>query len=133
MAAPLVSDELWEVVEPLLPVLEPSPKGGPPFVPNRAALTGIIFVLRSGMAWNLLPVEMGCGSGVTCWRRLRDWTRAGVWPAVLAEMQRLYGRAGGMHAETAVVDSANVRAVFGGRTLGRTRRTVRKPAVRGMC
>ena len=81
MAKPLVSDELWALVAPLLPPEPPKPKGGRPRVPDRAALTGIIFVLKSGIPWELLPQEMGCGSGMTCWRRLRDWHDAGVWEA----------------------------------------------------
>ncbi len=73
MAKELVTDELWEIVEPLLPPEPPKPRGGRPRVPDRAALTGIIFVLKSGILWEMLPQEMGCGSGSTCWRRLRDW------------------------------------------------------------
>src|SRR2546423_8505753 len=76
MSKPLVSDELWEAIEPLLPVEPPKPQGGRPRVPDRATLTGIVFVLRSGIPWELLPQEMGCGSGVTCWRRVRDWQAA---------------------------------------------------------
>ena len=72
MAKELVTDELWEIVEPLLPPEPPKPRGGRPRVPNRAALTGIVFVLKTGMPWEMLPKEMGCGSGSTCWRRLRD-------------------------------------------------------------
>jgi len=79
MAKPLLTDELWSVIEPLLPPEKPKPEGGRPPVNNRAALTGIIFVLRSGLPWEMLPQEMGCGSGMTCWRRLRDWQTAGVW------------------------------------------------------
>jgi len=80
MAKELVSDELWAVVEPLLPAhrAQPGTRGRPP-VPDRAALTGILFVLKSGIPWEMLPQELGCGSGMTCWRRLRDWHRAGVW------------------------------------------------------
>ncbi len=78
MAKPVVSDELWEIIEPLLPPLpEPSPKGGRPPIGNREALTGIMFVLRTGIPWEMLPQEMGCGSGMTCWRRLRDWLEFG--------------------------------------------------------
>ncbi len=73
----MVTDELWEIVEPLLPPEPPKPKGGRPRVPNRAALTGIVFVLKTGIPWGMLPKEMGCGSGSTCWRRLRDWQEAG--------------------------------------------------------
>src|SRR2546423_14102413 len=76
MSKPLVSDTLWDTIAPLLPPEPPKPKGGRPRVPDRAALTGIIFVLKSGIPWEMLPQEMGCGSGVTCWRRLRAWQRA---------------------------------------------------------
>jgi transposase len=79
MAKPLVTDELWETIEPLLPEeSSPKPKGGRPRVPDRAALTGILFVLKTGIPWEmLLPQEMGCGSGMTCWRRLEEWHEAG--------------------------------------------------------
>ena len=66
---PLLPDDLWAIVEPLLPLDPPRPKGGRPRVPDRAALTGIIFVLKSGIPWEMLPQEMSCGSGVSCWRR----------------------------------------------------------------
>jgi len=78
MNKPLVPDELWAIVEPLLPE-PPKPKGGRPRVSDRACLTGIIFVLKRGIPWDMLPQEMGCGSSVACWRRLRDWQDAGVW------------------------------------------------------
>src|ERR687897_3681539 len=79
MAKELVSDELWEIIEPLLPPEPPKPQGGRPRVNARAALAGIIFVLKSGIPWEMLPKEMGCGSGMTCWRRLGEWQEAGVW------------------------------------------------------
>jgi transposase len=73
MGKRLVTDELWEAIEPLLPEEPPKKsKGGRPRVPDRAALTGIIFVLKSGIPWEMLPQEMGCGSGSTCWRRLHE-------------------------------------------------------------
>ena len=68
MAKPLLSDELWEIIEPILPKHQPSPRGGRPPVDNRKALTGIIFVLKTGIPWEELPQEMGCGCGMTCWR-----------------------------------------------------------------
>jgi transposase len=132
--AELVSDELWEQVAPLLPPEpEPSPLGGRPRVTNRQAFTGVVFVLKTGIPWQSLPIEMDCGSGSTCWRRFSDWTALAVWSKLHRLLLSQLGKAGAINLERAVIDSASVRAVFGGRTLGRTRRTVRKPAVSGMC
>ena len=78
MVTALISDDLWNLIAPLLPPLRSKPKGGRPRVPDRACLRGIVFVLRSGIPWEMLPKELGC-SGMTCWRRLRDWQDAGVW------------------------------------------------------
>src|SRR5258706_11261712 len=90
MSKPLVSDELWAIIAPLLPPEQPKPKGGRPRIPAPAALTGILFVLKSGIPWEMLPQEMGCGTGLTCWRRLRDWQKAGVWqPLHHTLLQRL--------------------------------------------
>jgi transposase len=127
-------NELWEQIEPLLPSEpEPSPKGGRPRVTNRQTLTGIVFVLRTGIPWQALPTEMDCGSGSTCWRRFSEWTQLSVWSNLHSLLLSQLGKAGAINLERAVIDSASVRAVFGGRTLGRTRRTVRKPVVSGMC
>src|SRR5687767_7636759 len=115
MAKQLVSDELWAVVEPLLPKEPPKPKGGRPRVPDRAALTGIIFVLRTGIPWEYLPREMGCGSGMTCWRRLRDWERAGVWRRLHRVLLDRLNAAGKIDWSRAVIDSASVRPVHGGK------------------
>ena len=88
MPNPLVPDSLWLIMEPLLPCPPARPKGGRPPVTARAALTGILFVLRTGIPWEMLPAEMGCGSGITCWRRLRDWQAAGVWDRLHRELLR---------------------------------------------
>lgn len=82
MAKALVSDELWAALSTLLPSELPKPKGGRPRLPDRAVLTDILFVLQSGLLWEMLPVEMGYGSRMSCWHRLRDWQQAGVWVAL---------------------------------------------------
>lgn len=131
MAYQLVSDELWNQIEPLLPRERPKPKGGRPRVADRACLTGIVFVLRTGAAWRYVPSELGCGSGVTCWRRLDQWTRAGVWPRVHARLLRALAREGQLDAQLGIVDSQSMRAVFGGRTLARILRIGAREAASG--
>lgn len=122
MRKPLVSDELWEVIAPLLPPERPKPKGGRPRVSDRAALTGIIFVLKSGIPWEMLPQEMGCGSGMTCWRRLRDWQQAGVWERLHQEILRRLQAADRLDWSRASLDAARLAAKGGASVAGRTRR-----------
>lgn len=118
MAKPLVSDELWKVMEALIPPREPRPEGGRPPIEDRKVLTGIIFVLKSGIPWEMLPQEMGCGSGMTCWRRLRDWQAAGVWDRMHQLLLNRLQAAGEIDWSRATVDSASVRAVGGGEKTG---------------
>ena len=120
---PLVSDELWAVVEPLLPKRRVSKKGGRPWVDDRAVLTGILFVLRSGIPWRMLPPEMGCGSGVTCWRRLRAWQRRGVWKKLHRVMLERLAAADRIDWSRAALDSRSLAAKKGARIPGPTRRT----------
>jgi transposase len=124
MAKQLVSDELWSVVQPLLPPKPAHPKGGHPFtVPDRAALTGIIFVLETGIPWESLPPEMGCGSGMTCWRRLRDWRRAGVWTGLHRVLLQRLAAADRIDWSRASADGARVPAKKGARAPDRIRST----------
>lgn len=123
MAKPLVTDELWAEVEPVLPKPPPpSPKGGRPPVPPRIALEGILFVLRTGIAWEDLPAQFGC-SGMTCWRRLRDWHRAGCWDRLHEILLAKLREADRIDFSRAALDSAQVRALKGGIAPGRARWT----------
>ena len=121
MSKKLVTDELWELIKPLLPPEPPKPRGGRPRVEDRAALAGIIFVLKSGIPWEMLPQEMGCGSGSTCWRRLRDWEEAGVWEKLHRVLLDRLGEADEIDWEQASLDSASVPAKRGARKPARTR------------
>jgi transposase len=88
-----ISAALYKKIAPLLPVVAPSAKGGRPRLSDEQALNGILFVLRTGIPWEELPQELGFGSGMTCWRRLRDWQAAGVWHglhlALLCELRNV--------------------------------------------
>ena len=119
MAKPLLTDELWERIKQHIPLEPPKPKGGRPRVPDRACLIGILFVLKTGTPWEYLPREMGCGSGMTCWRRLRDWQAARVWQTIWQGFLDELGQADAIDWSTSALDSCSVRALFGGRKRGR--------------
>ena len=129
MAIDLLPDELWVEIEALLPPHPRQPKGGRPWSEDRPCLLGILFVLRTGMPSQMMPTEMGCASGSTCWRRLRDWTRAGVWPEVHRHLLNHLGKLRAIDWSRAVIDSGSVRDFFGGSTQDRTPRIGRKAAV----
>ena len=128
MAKPLLPDALWERIRPLLPKEPPKPKGGRPRTADRACLIGILFVLKTGTPWEYLPQEMGCGCGMTCWRRLRDWQEAGVWQKIWEVLLDELGLKGEVNLAWAVIDSCSVRALFGGRRPGPIPRTGAKMA-----
>jgi transposase len=112
MAAVLLPDALWNLIEPLLPAPPPRPKGGRPRVPDRAYLTGILFVLWSGIPWQMLPRELGCGSGMTCGRRLCDWQEEGIWDLMHFALLSWLARDGDIDWSRAIVDSCSVRGVW---------------------
>jgi transposase len=118
MAAALLPDALWDLVQPFLPIPPRRPQGGRPRVSDRACLTGIVFVLRSGIPWQMLPPELGCGSGMTCWRRLRDWQLAGVWDLIHFALLDWLARDDQIDWSRAIVDSCSIRAVYGGDQTG---------------
>jgi transposase len=93
-------------------------RGGPPRVSNRAALAGILFVLRHGLRWRDLPPELGYGSGVTCWRRLRQWQALGVWAGLHRTLLNWLGDLGAIDWTRASLDSTSVRAKRGGEDTG---------------
>ncbi len=130
MAKPILDDELWELIEPLLPPAKPRRfrYPGRKALDNRKTLTGILFVLRTGIGWEYLPQEMGCGSGMTCWRRLRDWQKAGIWDKIHRSLLNKLREAEKIDWSRAVVDSASVRALLGGQKLAQTPRIGVNPA-----
>jgi len=122
VAKPILDDDLWTLIEPLLPLPKRRRKryAGRKPIANRKALTGILYVLRSGVPWNMLPKEMGCGSGMTCWRRLKAWQARGVWQRVHEVLLSKLREADKLDFSRAIVDSSSVRAAHGGKKLDRT-------------
>jgi transposase len=126
--AALLPDGLWDLVEPLLPAPSPKPRGGRPRLSDRVCFAGIVFVLRSGIPWRMLPKELGCGSGMSCWRRLRDWQQAGLWDLIHFALLNWLSRENQIDWSRAIVDSCSVRAVFGGCKQDQIPRTEPNPA-----
>lgn len=123
----LVTDDLWAVIEPLLPKHTPSPKGGKPRVPDRVCLTGILFVLKTGIPWEDFPQEMGC-CGMTLWNRLDEWRRAGVWNRLHRLLLDKLSEVDGLDWSRSAVDSGSVRAVGGAKKRAPTPPIAANPA-----
>lgn len=128
MSKRLVTDALWTLVSPHLPPARAKPKGGRPPLDDCKVLTGILFVLLSSIPWEMLPQEMGCGSGMTWWRRLRDWQDAGVWEAIWQTCLDRLVKANAIDWSRASVDGASYRAKRGALKPAPTRRTGAKRA-----
>lgn len=127
MAKPVLDEKFWEIVEPLLPVRQRRFRSpGRKALSDKKVLTGILFVLKTGIPWEYLPQEMGCGSGMTCWRRLRDWQAAGVWKKIHEKILAHLENASQIDWSRALVDSASVRAVHGGKKRAQIQQTAVK-------
>ena len=125
----IVPDGLWERIEPLLPKVERRRRNpGRKRMDDRKVLCGILFVLYTAIPWEFLPQELGFGSGMTCWRRLRDWHQAGVWERLHEVLLAELHAGDQLDWSKAVVDSSHVRAMKGGPKLVRARSTVPEQA-----
>jgi transposase len=138
MTRPLVTDDLWQTIEPLLPPpragrRDRHKRGGRPAIDDRRVLAGIVFVLKTGIPWEYLPQEMNCGCGMTCWRRLRDWHDAGVWRELHRVLLERLNAADKIDWSRAVVDSASIRALHGGKKQAQIRSIDARPARSTTC
>ena len=118
----VVSDGLWELVEALLPRRERRFRyPGRKRLSDRQALSGILFVLHTGIAWRDLPLELGFGSGITCWRRLDEWQQVGVWERLHAVLLARLRAAGEIEWSRAIADSSQIQAKKGARKRAKAR------------
>jgi transposase len=130
----IVPDALWARIEPLLPVVPGrADHPGRKRLDDRKVLCGILFVLYTGIPWEFLPQKLGFGSGMTCWRRLRDWNDAGVWQRLHESLLAELHAAGALDWSRAVIDGSHVRALKGGPKPDRARSTVPAPAPSTIC
>ena len=132
MAGKLLSDELWHEIEPLFPEYAASPDGGRPPVDHRTVLTAILFVLKTGIAWEDLPQELGC-SYKTCTRRLAQWTEQGIWRRMHEHFLAKLQATGEIDWSRALLDSGTVKAPLGGENRVLARRTGAAPEASIMC
>lgn len=128
----LVPDELWAIVEPLLPSpLRPWYGGRRRTIPDRNCFAAMVYMTRTSTPWRLLPAqELGCGSPATCWRRLHEWAKAGVFEALHLDILDRLGERARLDWSRASVDSASLRAKRGGTTLAQIRSTGASPGPR---
>ena len=110
----LVSDRLWSVIQPHLPTHSPGKQGGRPRIDDRAALSGILYVLRHAVPWRDLPPELGFGSGVTCWRRLIEWQRLGVWDRIWLSMLTELNSRDRIRWQRVAIDGSSIPSPKGG-------------------
>lgn len=120
MASRSLTDELWNEIEAFFPKRPVSPLGGRPAADNRTVLAAILFVLKTGIAWEDLPLELGC-SYKTCGRRLREWTSSGVWQQVLQHLLTQLRARGRLELADVLIDAGLVKAPLGGQKPARTR------------
>lgn len=122
MREEIVTDGLWARLEPLIPVPERRFRyPGRKRADDRAALEGILYVVRTGIGWNRLPTAVFGASGATCWRRLTEWHEAGVWQQLHEQLLAELRAAGLLDLSAALVDSTHLRALKGGNTRGQVR------------
>jgi transposase len=108
-----ISDELWDEIKKVLPK-EKSPKTvGRPIVPYRKVLDGILYVLRTGCQWKMLPKEYGSGS--TCHRRFQEWIQLDIFKKAWIKLLEIYNDLIGINWTWQSIDSISIKSPLGGR------------------
>jgi transposase len=120
MTRALLPDELWQEIEPLLPAPKPRHFRFPGRKPldRRKVLTGILFVLKTGIAWDDLPPDLGLGCGRTCHDYLQKLQEAGIWQRLHTRILSLLNQADQLDWGLGLVDSTSAKAPLGGAETG---------------
>ena len=107
-----IPDELWDEIKIILPPEKPDKTIGRPIVPFRKVLDGILYVLRTGCQWKMLPKEYGSGS--TCHRRFQKWTLSKVFEKLWIRLLQVYNDLRGIRWRWLSLDSVSIKAPLGG-------------------
>lgn len=125
-----IPDDLWEELLPLLPPERSPGLVGRPQVPFRTVLDGILYVLRTGCQWKAVPKEFGSGS--TCHKRFQEGERAGIFEKLWGRLLARYDELRHIQWHFQSLDSATVKAPWGGRRRVRIPRIEANPAQNGI-
>ena len=109
----IIPDELWNEIKKILPKEKSSETVGRPIVPYRKVLDGILYVLRTGCHWKMLPKEHGSGS--TCHRRFQEWNRLDVFKKTWVKLLKIYDDLIGINWTWQSLDSISIKSPLGGR------------------
>ena len=108
-----IPDELWNEIKNILPDEKPKNTRGRSIVPYRKVLDGIMFVLRTGCQWKMLPKEYGSGS--TCHRRYQEWMQLGIFDKLWSRLLQKYDKKIGIKWDWQSLDSISIKSPLGGR------------------
>jgi transposase len=108
-----ISDELWNMICNLLPEEKRNNTIGRPAVPFRKIMNGILYILRTGCQWKMLPKEFGSGS--TCHRRFQQWVQLGIFKKIWVRLLKEYDSKKGIKLTWQSLDSISIKSPLGGR------------------
>jgi len=108
-----IPDELWDKIVTVLPREKPENAVGRPIVPFRKVMDGVMYVLRTGCQWKMLPREYGSGS--TCHRRFQKWVELDVFKKMWIKLLKAYDNKNGIKWNWQSIDSISVKSPLGGR------------------
>jgi transposase len=110
-----IPDRLWDEIKSILPKEKPlRTVGGRTIIPYRKVIDGILYILRTGCQWKMLPKEYGSGS--TCHRRFQEWNGLDIFKKVWIRLLKIYDDCIGINwIWQSIIDSISIKSPLGGR------------------